>query len=81
MTVSARDRDEIIEALENNEELRKRFYEVVLGHTMLHHQVISLDPAKVHTTIEYSGLYESEPTDKVRNEDFDFLLYLLWRIE
>ena len=81
MTVSARDRDEIIEALESNEELRKRFYEVVLGHTILHHQVISLDPPKVHTTIEYSGLYESEPTDKYRNEDFDFLLYLLWRVE
>lgn len=80
-TIRGKDNEKIIAVLESNEELRKKFYNVILSHTILQQQVITIRPPEVHTTIEYSGLYESKPSDKYKNEDFDFLLHLLWDID
>ena len=67
------DRDELIKILEEHEELRFRFYDVILRHIAHEVYVSSLEEGFTREMLQLHGLYKGEP-----NKDYDWLYNLIW---
>lgn len=66
-------REDVIYILENNEDIRLKFYDVVLNHLSCVHAYTGPEKGW-YITLELRGLY------KGNNEDFDWLYSLVWDV-
>ena len=72
--IGLKSREKIKERLENNPELRDKFYDVVLKH-LVHTSYINEKHSK---EINLSGIYTQDDLANGVDDDYYFLFYLVW---